>query len=42
MQELMYVAARVVKTSRSIKRSFGRGCRSLFALRALYEALAYG
>lgn len=42
MQELMYVAARIVKTSRSIKLSFGRGCRSLHAFSAVYKALAYG
>ncbi|MFQ5574247.1 MAG: IS1380 family transposase [Terriglobia bacterium] len=42
MQELMYVAARIVKTSRSIKLSFGRGCRSLHAFSAIYKALAYG
>lgn len=42
MQELMYVAARIVKTSRSIKLSFGRGCRSLHAFSAVYRALAYG
>lgn len=42
MQELMYVAARIVRTSRSIKLSFGRGCRSLQAFSSVYKALAYG
>jgi hypothetical protein len=42
MQELMYVAARVVKTSRSIKLTFGTGCRALLAYTSAYEKLAYG
>ncbi len=42
MQELMYVAARVIKTSRYIKLAFGRGCRSLDAFEAVYNKLAYG
>lgn len=37
MQELMYVAARIVKTSRSIKLSFGKGCRALLAYRSVYK-----
>ena len=42
MQELMYVAARVIKTSHYIKLSFGRGCRSLCAFSLVYKKLAYG
>ena len=42
MQELMYVAARIIKTARTIKISFGRGCRSLQAFDAVYRKLAYG
>lgn len=42
MQELMYVAARIIKTSRSIKLSFGKGCRSLCAFSTVYKKLAYG
>lgn len=42
IQELMYVAARVVKTSRSIKLAFGKGCRALLAYKSVYEKLAYG
>ncbi|MES9822747.1 MAG: IS1380 family transposase [Candidatus Thiodiazotropha sp.] len=42
MQELMYVAARVVKTARYIKLAFGRGCRSLAAFETVYNKLAYG
>lgn len=42
MQELMYIAARVIKTSGYIKLSFGKGCRSLFAFNLVYEKLAYG
>lgn len=42
MQELMYVAARVIRTARTIKLSFGRGCRSLVAFSDVYRKLAYG
>ena len=42
MQELMYVAARIIKTTRTIKISFGRSCRSLLAFDAVYRKLAYG
>jgi hypothetical protein len=42
MQELMYVAARIVKTARSIHLSFEKGCRSLDAYKHVYEKLAYG
>jgi len=41
MQELMYVAARIIKTSRTIKLSFGRGCRSFDAFEWVYQKLAY-
>lgn len=42
MQELMYVAARIVKTARSIHLSFGKGCRSLDAFKHVHKILAYG
>jgi len=42
MQELMYVAARIIKTSRTIKLAFGKGCRSLCAFSAVYKILSYG
>jgi hypothetical protein len=42
IQELMYVAARVVKTARSIKLAFGQGCRVLRVYSAVYRQLAYG
>jgi hypothetical protein len=42
IQELMYVAARVIRTARTIKLSFGSGCRSLAAFRGVYTKLAYG
>lgn len=42
MQELMYVAARIVKSARYVKISFGRGCRSLHAFETVYNRLAYG
>ena len=42
MQELMYVAARVIKTAGSLKLAFGRGCRSLSAFEYVYRKLAYG
>ena len=42
MQELMYVAARVIKTSRYIKLAFGRCCRSLDAFESVYNKLTYG
>lgn len=41
MQELMNVAARIIRTSRSIKISFGKGCRSLDAFQRVYQKLAY-
>jgi len=42
MQELMYVAARIIKTSRYIKISFGKSCRSRLAFETVYNRLAYG
>ena len=42
MQKLMYVAARIIKTARTIKISFGRSCRALQAFDAVYRKLAYG
>ncbi|WP_419612807.1 IS1380 family transposase [Thiolapillus sp.] len=42
MQEPMYVAARIIKTARTIKISFGRSCRALQAFDAVYRKLAYG
>ncbi len=42
MQELMYIAARIVKTARSIKLTFGKGCRALLAYASVYKKLAYG
>lgn len=42
MQGLMYVMARIVKTSRLIKLSFGRGRLSLNAFSAVCKTLAYG
>ena len=42
MEDLMYVAARIIKTARTIKISFCRGCRSLQAFIAVYRNPAYG
>jgi hypothetical protein len=42
MQELMYVAARIVQTARSIRLSFGKGCRSVEAFKQAFNRLAYG
>lgn len=42
MQELMYVAARIVKTARTVTLSFGKHCRSLDAFLYVYKKLAYG
>ena len=41
MQELMYIAARVIKTSRTLKLSFGKSCRSFDAFDGVYRKLAY-
>jgi hypothetical protein len=42
MQELMFVAARIVRTSRYIKPGFGKNCHSLHAYDAVYQKLVYG
>ncbi len=42
MQELMYLAARVSKTSRYIKLAFGRDCKVFHVMDSLYQRLAYG
>ena len=42
MQELMVVAARVIKTAGSLKLAFGQGCRSRPAFEYVYRKLAYG
>ncbi len=42
MQELMYLAARVVRTGRRIKLAFGRQCRVKPIFDQLYDRLAYG
>ncbi len=41
MQELMYLAARIIKTGHTIKISFGKGCRALYAFETVYQRLAY-
>jgi hypothetical protein len=42
MQELMYFAARIIRTGRRIKLTFGRQCRTMAIFEALYDRLAYG
>lgn len=42
IQELMYVAARVVQSGRYLKPSFGKGCRSVDAFTDVYHKLVYG
>lgn len=42
MQELMYVAAQVVRTARTLKLTFGKDCRGAASYRTLYEQLAFG
>jgi hypothetical protein len=41
MQELMYVAARIIKIALSIHLSFGKDCRSMHAYTHVYEKLTY-
>ena len=41
MQELMYLAARVCKTARSIRLSFGKDCPVFDVMTDLYHQLAY-
>ena len=42
MQELMYIAARVVKTARTIRLAFAKGSRAFPAFEEVYQKLAYG
>ena len=42
MQELMYLAARLVKTGRRLKLLFSRHCPAFEAFRTVYRRLAYG
>jgi hypothetical protein len=42
MQELMYLAARVCKTARTIRLAFGKGCKVFEVMDSLYQRLAYG
>ena len=42
MQELMYLAARVIRTGRRIKLAFGRQCPVMDIFEKLYGRLAYG
>jgi hypothetical protein len=42
MQELMYLATRVVRTARYLKLVFGKSSRSVDAFTEVYEKLAYG
>ena len=42
MQELIYLAVRVVRSARRYRLSFGQGCRSFRAFEHLYEKLAAG
>jgi hypothetical protein len=41
MQELMYLAARIVRSARTIKLRFGRGCRVAGIFFRVYNRLAY-
>jgi len=40
MQELMYVAARLIRTGRRLKLAFGGGCRAVPVYRRRYAQLA--
>lgn len=42
IQELMYLAARLVKTGRRLKLMFSRHCPGFAAFQTVYERLAYG
>lgn len=42
MQELMYLAARMIHTGRRLKLAFGRTCAAANIFRRLYRQLAYG
>jgi len=41
LQELMYLAARLIHTGRRLKLAFGSGCRVAPIFRGLYDRLAY-
>lgn len=41
LQELMYLAARLIHTRRWLKLAFGSGCRVASIFRRLYNRLAY-
>ncbi len=41
MQELMYLAARIIRTGRRIKLALGRWCPAKPVFEALYHRLAY-
>ena len=40
MQELMYLAARVIETGRRLKLAFSRQCAAVEVFRTLYHRLA--
>jgi hypothetical protein len=40
MQELMYLAARLIRSGRRLKLAFGRGCLVVPIFRRLYHQLA--
>jgi hypothetical protein len=42
MQELMYLAARIIHTGRRVKLTFGRQCTVRPLFEGLYDQLAYG
>jgi len=42
MQELIYLAARITHSARSLTLAFGRGCRAAEAFARVYHRLAYG
>ena len=42
MQELMYLAARLIESGRRLKLAFDRSCASATAFAQLYQDLAYG
>ena len=42
MQELMYLAGRMIHSGRRIKLALGRQCSGAEIFRQLYEQLAYG
>lgn len=42
IQELMYIAVRIIRTARTVKLSFGRGCRAVEVFKTVYGRLACG